>query len=288
MKKIVLFLSVIIMALIGATATLAQSLSAPSGGPYIVESNSRGIPMDSMYYYQGEWYFDWVYTVPHIRGNFNCPCDTSGGYSGGLFDKYMFAIPDRHTSTAAKDFQKTLIRFLTWDERSNDAKIDWKNEDGKKLEPEKVLEFIKEVYVIRPTWVDSCMADFEYLTVQFQNYEKAGLPRGKIPYDALCLTHLAEYATGDVGFDTLFSIRTYYVVQDISYLQYGYYRNELDSIGLDILKPYLRTREIRIGPISYRDENEEIKVGFIEREIEYIEPADWIVLMPKFKKRFGI
>jgi len=241
-----------------------------------------------MYHYKGKRYFDWVYTVSHLQGNFNCACDTTGGYSGGLFDKYMFATPDRYTSIVAKNFQKIFIRFLMWDEKSNDTKIDWENEHNIKKEPAKILEFIKEIYVTRPKWVDTCMSDFKYLAAEFQKYEKAGLPKGRIPYDAFCLTHLAEYATGDVSFDTSFSIRTYYVVQDLGYLQYGYYRDELDSVGLDLLRPYLKIRKISLGPMAYRDENEKIKIGFIERSLEYVEPSAWNTILPQLKKQLQL
>lgn len=257
-------------------------------GPYTVNSNSRGFPIDSMYNYGGKWYFDWVYTVPHLRGNFNCLCDTAGGYSGGLFDKYIFATPDNQTSTAAKNFQKIFIRFLMWDEKSNISKINWKNERNIKKEPAKILEFIKDIYVTRPGWVDSCMADFKYLTAEFQKYEKAGLPRGRIPYDALCLTHLDEYAAGNISFDTLFSSRTYYVISDLGYLQKGYYKNKLDSIGLDFLKPYLKIKKFAIGPMPHRDENKEIKIGFIERDIEYIELSTWEAILPQLRRRLEL
>lgn len=259
-----------------------------SKSPYIVKSNSRGFPLDSMHHYKGEWYFDWVYTTPYQRGNFKCSCDTMGGYSEVLFDKFVFAAPDKYTSRAAKEFQKTFIRFLMWDEKSNISKIDWQRSDWEiENKPATILEFIQEVYVTRPTWVDSCMVDFKYLCDEFKTHEMNNLPKGRIPYDAICLSHLAGYASGEMSFDTSFSIRTYYVAQDLVYLQYGYYRDQLDSVGIDILKPYLKKKNLSLGPMEFQD-GEEVKVGFVEREIEYLNLSDWEVILPRLKKRLGL
>ncbi len=257
--------------------TIILSLCSDAHG----QTNSRGFPADSMFYYKGEWYFDWVYTVPYKKGNFKCTCDTMGGYSDGLFDKFIFATPDQYTSLQAKQFQKRFINFLMWDEKSNLAKIEWQGSYyDLKSQPQEIIAFLKEIYVTRPLQMDSCSSDFKYLSNTFSTFVKNGMPRGRIPYDAICLSYLAVDSNEEWDFEPHFQIRRFYVMADLLYLQYNFYRKNLDSIGYDVLRPYLKTKQITIGPMY--DGEGGLTDSFTE-EFEYMTLQDWTAVLPKLE-----